>query len=234
MTILVIEHHETPSLAVVGDTFEECRIDTQTVWGHRNDPIPDSPAGYTGLVLLGGAMSALDDTNYPYLVPLTRLIRQFAEGDVPVLGICHGAQLIARAFDAEVTLGGTLEFGFHDITPTAAGADDPVMGHMNPVQSLFEWHTDHYTLPGDAVQLASGKDYAHQAYRIGRATYATQFHFAVDRPLVDGWIASHAKADSEDWAPGHKTWLPKQFDEHLTASQEFCKKMTQRWLDLGR
>ena len=101
-------------------------------------------------------------------------------------------------------------------------------------QSLFEWHTDHYTLPGDAVQLASGKDYAHQAYRIGRATYATQFHFEVDRPLVDGWIASHAKADSEDWAPGHKTWLPKQFDEHLTASQEFCKKMTQRWLDLGR
>jgi GMP synthase (glutamine-hydrolysing) len=231
MTILVIEHHDTPSLGVVGETMAERRVDTHVVWGQQGDPIPESPNGYKGLVLLGGAMSAMDDSNYPYLVPLLRLIRQFADDDIPVLGICHGAQMIARAFDAEVKLDGPFEFGFHEIMPTDATADDPVMGHMLPVQGLFEWHTDHYTLPEGAVHLARGKDYAYQGFRLGRATYATQFHFEADKPLVDSWIGSYTDAD--DWAPGYEDWLPKQFDQHMDASKEFCAKMTRQWLDLG-
>ncbi len=232
MTVLVIEHHEEGSLGVVGDTLRDCGIDTQIVWGYRNDPVPDSPNGYTGMILLGGAMSALDDEKHPYFPSLIQLIRRFADEDKPLLGICHGAQMIARAFDAELTLGGPLEFGFHDIAPTEAGTEDPVLGHMKPVQGLFEWHTDHYALPEDAVQLASGRDYPNQGYRIGRATYATQFHFEVDRPLVDSWIAHYMDAD--DWAPGYKEWLPRQFDQHLEASQSFCREMIRRWLDLRK
>lgn len=232
MTILVVEHHDKNSIGVVGDTFDTHKIDTQVVWAQRGDPIPENPNGYTGLVLLGGAMNVLDDDQYPYFPTLVRLIRQFGENDIPVLGICHGAQMIARAYGAEVKLGGPLEFGFHDIMPTGVGVEDPVLGHMKPIHGLFEWHTDHYALPDGAVQLATGNDYPNQAYRIGRATYATQFHFEADRSLIDSWIDSHM--DTEDWAPGYKEWLPVQFEQHLEPSKAFCMEMTRRWLDLRK
>lgn len=231
MRILIIEHHDTPSLGVVGETLKSEGADTQVVWGEDGEPIPDSPDGYGGMVVLGGAMHALDDERCPYFPKLVSLIRDFTDQDRPVMGICLGAQLIARAFDGCARLDGPFEFGFHPVTPTDAGRTDPVVGHMSETQHLFQWHTDHYDLPPGAVKIASGEDYENQAYRIGRATYATQFHFEVTVPIVEGWLSHHLN-DMEDKAPGYQEWLPRQFDEHMENSRSFCRQMTQQWLQL--
>lgn len=230
MTVLVIEHHDAPSLGVVGETLKDQQVKTHTVWACRGEAIPVGHDGYDGLILMGGAMNVTDDDRYPYYAPLMDLIRNFHKNNVPVLGICHGAQMIARTFGAEVSLAGPLEFGFHEIKPTARGLDDPVVGHMTDPHYLFQWHTDHYTLPDGAEHLASGHEYPHQCYRIGPTTYATQFHFEIDRPLVESWI--RASPDLDRVAPGYAGWLPRQFDDYLNDSMDFCTGMTRRWLDL--
>ncbi len=231
MTVLVIEHHEEPSLAVIGETLENLGISTQTVWTARGDSIPEGPENYRGMVLLGGAMDVMDDDNHPYYRALMRLIGQFHDADKPQLGICHGAQMIARTFNARIKLAGPLEFGFVEVRPTTEGRSDPVVGHMEEPHNLFEWHTDHYDLPTGAVQLATGKTYSNQCYRIGRATYGTQFHLEVNQSLVESWISHYPEMAAR--APGYEEWLPEQFDAFLKKSMEFCTEMTRRWVDLA-
>lgn len=231
MRVLVVEQHDEPSIGVVGDTLRDLDIETQTVWGARGDPLPPDHRGHDGIIVLGGTMTALDDERCPYFPALTRLLREFSEAGKPVLGICLGAQLIARTFDAELKLGGDLELGFHAVTPTALAVDDPVLGVLDGPLPLFQWHTDHYELPPDAELLATGESYANQAYRIGRTVYGMQFHFEVTEPVVQGWIDT--TPGLEEQAPGCREWLPAQFAEYEKGSTAFCRVVTRRWVELA-
>lgn len=231
MRIAVIEHHENPSLGVLENVFRNAGAEIEIFWGARGDQVP-STADHDALVILGGAMNAADDERCPYFPDLVASIRDYAAKDRPVLGICLGAQLIARAFDADLQLGSTLEFGYHAITPTAEAETDPVLAALARPQALFQWHTDHYSLPAGALRLATNENYPNQAFRIGRATYGCQFHFEADRPLIEGWIATHS--DMYDLAPAYDEWLPTQFDDFEQGSVAFCQDAARRWLALGR
>ncbi|MDZ7841697.1 MAG: type 1 glutamine amidotransferase [Gammaproteobacteria bacterium] len=231
MRILVVEQHDQPSIGVVGETLGELGAAIHTVWGARGESPPRSHRNYDGIVVLGGSMTALDDEVRPYFPKLTDLIRDFAESAKPVLGVCLGAQLVARAFDADLQLGGELELGFHTVSPTPAAADDPVFRELNEPLPLFQWHTDHYDLPPGAELLATGERYRNQAFRIGRNVYATQFHFEVTEAMAQSWI--DLTPELEDEAPGCRHWLPTQFAEHGAASIAFCRAVTRRWIELG-
>jgi len=230
MRILVVEHHHKPSVGVIGETLHDLGFETVTVWCATGDSLPPCHAEHDGIVILGGTMTALDDDRCPYLPGLTRLIRDFADADKPVLGVCLGAQLIARAFDANIHIGGPLEFGFHVVTPTASATDDPVLRHLERPLSLFQWHTDHYELPPGAEQLATGENYENQAYRIGRAVYGMQFHFEVTEAQVQGQIDETPSLD--DQIPGHREWLLDQFAAYEQDSNAFCRNVTRSWAEL--
>lgn len=231
MQVLVVEQHDQPSIGVVGETLSELGVETRTMWGARGEALPRSHREHDGIIVLGGAMTALDDGQRPYFPALTRLIRDFAEADKPVLGICLGAQLVARAFDAELRTGGELELGFHTVAPTPAAGEDPVLGELDRPLPLFQWHTDHYALPPGAELLATGERYENQAYRIGRTVYGMQFHFEVTEPVVRSWIDT--TPGLEEQAPGCRDWLPAQFAEHGEASIAFCRAVTRRWIALA-
>jgi GMP synthase (glutamine-hydrolysing) len=111
------------------------------------------------------------------------------ERELPVLGICLGAQLIARALGAEVRAAPEKEIGWYDVTVTAAGRDDPVLGQLAPCEKIFQWHGDTFDLPSGAVHLASSAACAHQAFRYGDRIYALQFHLEVDEPLIERWLS---------------------------------------------
>ena len=157
-------------------TSTEFGADLVTVTPPEGDALPADAAGFDGAVVLGGPQSAADDGTSPYIPRLLDLMRGFADADRPILGICLGAQLLARAHGERVYQHSLMERGFKPVETTPAGADDPVMGSLGPVRHIMQWHYDTFDLPKDAVLLATGPDCANQAFRLGDSQYGLQFH----------------------------------------------------------
>lgn len=230
MRVAIVEHHDLPSLGIIESVLEEEGVAFDLFWGAKGDRIPDR-ATHDGLIVLGGAMNAADDRRCPYFPDLIDSIRDYTDEDKPVMGVCLGAQLIARAFGAELKLDRDFEFGFHNVSPTQHASDDPVLSALGREMPLFQWHTDHYTLPKGAVRMATNENYPNQAFRVGEATYGCQFHFEADRAQVESWIAQNP--DLDERVPGYEHWLPGQFDDYGEASIDFCRDLTKRWLSLA-
>ena len=145
-------------------------------------------AGYDGIIILGGPMSVDDVECYPNLATEIELICEALAASIPMLGICLGAQLIARALRAEVGPGPCKEIGWCDVSPTEAGATDPVLGHFRASEKIFQWHGDVFEIPNGAVCLASSPTCPNQAFRYRDNVYGFQFHLEVDERLIDRWL----------------------------------------------
>lgn len=117
-----------------------------------------------------------------------RLIEQALQKDLPVLGICLGAQLIAKTLGARVYENDEKEIGWYDVSPTVMARSDPVAVHFREREKLFQWHGDTFDIPEGAVHLASSPLCANQAFRYGPNVYALQFHLEVDEPMIERWL----------------------------------------------
>ena len=108
--------------------------------------------------------------------------------EVPFLGICFGAQVLAWSLGAKIRKAPVREIGYVPLRPLGAAADDPLLSHYADGDPVFQWHMDTFDLPDEAEQLATGDEVAAQAFRIGDRAWATQFHLEIDRPEIDLWI----------------------------------------------
>jgi len=188
MRVALVENTRITHHGQVGVALHEraALIDQHKPW--TGQPLPQTPEA-DALVVFGGEQAATDDHTHPYLPDLARLMQAYTDADKPVLGICLGAQLLARAFGGENQLGRTPEFGWTEVALTQAGREDPLLSVLPESFPIFQWHADTFTLPQGAAHLATSPSAAHQAFRIGRATYGTQFHFEASRPVVADWLA---------------------------------------------
>jgi GMP synthase (glutamine-hydrolysing) len=209
MRVLAVENYPKTTLGLVGEALNEAGAECRLLRTYAGDTLPVAPDGFDALVLLGGAQDALDDHGHPYLKAEADLARRFGEADKAVLGICLGAQLVARAFGAENILGRPIEFGWHEVRTTPAGKDDPVVSVLGEAAPLFHWHVDTFTLPPGAVRLAESDQTAIQAFRLGRAIYGMQFHFEAGTALVASWAEDFAH-EIEPYAPDWPVRHPQQ------------------------
>ena len=203
MRVLVVQNFENTGLGQVGTALEEAGAEIDIRNAHLGDALPATTAGHDAVVVLGGGQNARDDDKYPYIPALLGLMRDFAESDRAVLGICLGSQLLARAYGAENLIGAAPEFGWRMVSLTDAAKTDPVLAAAPASFPIFQWHDDTFTLPDGAVRLAASEVASNQAFRIGRAAYGVQFHFEADRPLVREWNKAFAGYLSErqpDWS----------------------------------
>lgn len=120
-----------------------------------------------GIVVLGGSMSADETERFPFLAQEQQLMREAVWRGVPVLGICLGAQLLARAMGAAVKPCGVPELGFVPVHPTPAAAADPLLSVFQGGDVVFSWHLDEFEPPSQAVLLLAGDVTANQAFRVG-------------------------------------------------------------------
>jgi GMP synthase-like glutamine amidotransferase len=189
MRVTIVENTRVTHHGLVGVALHEraALIDLHRPW--TGEPLPQAP-DCDALVVFGGEQTATDDDIHPYLPRLADLMAAYTAADKPVLGICLGAQLLARAFGARNHLGTAPEFGWIDVSLTAEGRADPVLSVLPDRFPVFQWHSDTFTLPEGALHLATSPAARHQAFRIGRATYGTQFHFEASRPVVADWLQS--------------------------------------------
>ena len=195
--------------------------------------IPSEVGDYAGLLVLGGPMSVHDTDKHPFLSDTMNLIRAFAAEDRPVLGICLGAQIIARTFGGEVYRMERLESCFHTLQVTPEGRRDPVFSALGAEVTSFQNHFEAVRNVQGAVPLATGGACPVQAFRIGRATYATQFHPEVTIDIVRDWIRKFGTTFTKD-EPRLLTDLDRQFAAHFARARSQCQALVRGWMALAR
>lgn len=189
---------------------------------------------YNGLVVLGGPMNVDDIETHPHLAVEVELIRQAAEQGLPILGICLGAQLIAKALGASVSANGGKEIGWHDVSPTPAAKDDLLFKDFATVEKIFQWHSDAFALPEGAVSLATSQTCRYQAFRYGTNVYGFQFHLEVDESLIERWLTvpEHCIELVEGGGQADPSVIRRETLLYLPHSQILSEQVFGRFIDL--
>ena len=144
--------------------------------------------GYDGLIVLGGPMSVNDSNRLPHLMTELKLIEDAMRRDVPVLGICLGAQLIAKTLGADVYPNREKEIGWYDVSPTEQAGNDPLLMALQKTEKIFQWHGETFDIPKSTSHLAFSSLCINQAFRYGARVYGFQFHMEVDEPMIHRWL----------------------------------------------
>ena len=184
---LAIENEDIADLAVAEEVFlaEGAPVEHVRLW--KGDDLP--PLEEAGAVIpLGGDMNADDVEAFPYLADERAYLAEAMRRDVPILGICLGGQLLARALGAPVTRAPRPELGFVPIRPTDDGRTDPLLSCLRDGDRMFQWHVDTFEVPAGATLLATGDEVRNQAFRAGRRAWGVQFHPEVTADELDRWL----------------------------------------------
>jgi len=155
----------------------------------HKDPLPLAD-DFDAFAFMGGTMSANDPL--PYLDDEARLIRDLAEAGKPVVGVCLGAQLIAKAQGARVYASPQKEIGWYTVDWTGEARHDRLFCSLSQPEVLFQWHSEMFDLPPGAVWLASSEVCRNQAFRIGDSMYGLQFHMEATPEMIVAWLREDA------------------------------------------
>ena len=141
------------------------------------------------LIVLGGPISVEEDDRYPFLSDEVEIVWRRLAAQRPALGICLGAQLMARALGARVRQMGRKEIGYAPLAINAAGQQTPIAEIGD--QPVLHWHGDQFDLPPDLPSLARTSACPHQAFMVGQHAMAWQFHLEFDARRIEQWLIGH-------------------------------------------
>jgi len=217
MKVLAILHGSNVPPGVLGEEAERRghEIDTWSLaWG---TPPPAPVDDYGAVMIFGGSMHADQDDRHPWLREENFFLQRLLDLHIPVLGVCLGAQLIAKAAHSDVSSMSEPEVGWVDVELTEEAADDPLFEGLPARFPSFQWHYYELTPPTGARVLARSECCA-QAFRLGDAVWGVQFHPEITRPILESWLAEAA-----DEVPGTADEFLSEFDRHAD-----------EWAELGR
>ena len=190
------------------------------------DPSAECRAGEANaLIFMGGPMSANDDL--PCLHREIKYIRDAANRGQMVLGVCLGAQLIAKALGARVYPNPVKEIGWAPVTFTSAAATDPLFSGLQSPEMIFHWHGETFDLPQGARLLARSDACAHQAFRLADRIYGLQFHLEVTPGMIAEWCR-----EDEACGDGREATTPIDPYQHAAHSANLADVVFGRWCDL--
>jgi GMP synthase (glutamine-hydrolysing) len=182
-TLLAIQHVPWEGPHRILEACGALRV--HTVKPLAGQPLP-SHDGVAGAVVMGGPMNVDEVERFPGLAAEREWLAEALRRELPLLGICLGAQLLAQALGAEVGPGEGPEIGFAAVEVSDPG--DPLLGGLAPNTDVLHWHSDVFDLPDGAQPLASSARTEHQAFRAGNA-WGVLFHPEADLALVEAWLA---------------------------------------------
>jgi GMP synthase (glutamine-hydrolysing) len=192
--IYVLQHHPVENLGSIADALEAAALAWQYVHVNDGQPVPASMKGAGGLIVMGGPMGVHQTDRYPWLRDEMRLIEDAMKLNLPVLGVCLGAQILAAALGAKVERNPNgKEIGWHLIRLSDSAKDDRLMRGLPATLTPFHWHGEIFDLPPGAVSLASSDKTPCQAFRHGDKAYGFQFHFEVTGKGVAAMAEAFAK-----------------------------------------
>jgi GMP synthase-like glutamine amidotransferase len=186
------------------------------------EPVPEGAAD--AVIVLGGAMHPHEEAQHPWLGSQRDWLRGLLSQDVPVLGVCLGAELLGQAAGGSVVQLASPEIGWEEARLTADAAGDPVFGELPPAFASLQWHSYAVEPPAGAPVLVRTPGSA-QAYRLAPRAWGMQFHAEVTPEIVEGWIAEAQATDAED---------VREAGVDLRVMRERTGREIEAWGELGR
>jgi len=187
MSVLILQHAEVEGPGLVEEELRREKIPCQVLILKPGAHFPNLD-DLTHIVILGGPMNVYEEDHYPFLKDEDLFIKEAIQRGKFVLGICLGAQLIAKALGARVTKSPIKEIGWYDVSLTKIGSMDPLFSHLPKTFSVFQWHEDTFEIPHSAILLATSSLVPNQAFRYGDNAYGLQFHIEVTQTMVREWM----------------------------------------------
>ena len=229
MRILAIVHQRDAGPGVFAEAVREAggELDEWTL-AERPQP-PADPLGYDAVLVLGGAMNVDEGERHGWLAEEKALLRELLAREVPLLGLCLGAQLVAEAAGAKPQRASRPEIGWHQVEVTPEGAKDPLLGPLTPSFEAFQWHSYEFPLPPGAVPLARS-EVCLQGCRIGEYAWALQFHPEVSRADALHWVEDY-EADPDAVRIGvDPAVLRPKTERKIDAFNQLGRTLCLRWL----
>ncbi len=226
MDVLAVIHGEKVRAGVFGDVVTERGHHLEEwslAWG---TPLPRPLDAYGGVLVFGGAMHADQDEHHPWLRDENFFLERLLDLHTPVLGICLGAQLLAKAAHASVHPASEFEIGWHPVELTEDAADDPLLRRLPERFDAFQWHYYTHGLPAGAVELARSR-VCTQAFRLGESAWGVQFHPEVTLDQVESWV------DEKDAVPVDGEALLIETRERMSAWNDLGRELCNAFVDVA-
>lgn len=225
--ILVIIHQPTSETGRVGQILTSYGYKLDIRLPSHGEPLPHHLDKHDAVIVFGGPMSVNDDNTLPHIRTELNWIPLVLESKKPYLGICLGAQLLAKVLGAKVSLHPQYmrEIGYFPITPTVEGKP-----YFNSLEYVYQWHNEGFELPAGAVLLATGKTFPNQAFRYGKNAYGLQFHPEMTGELMQRWLE---RGMEQLTLPGSQS-LKEQLHKHRlygTQGEKWLKTFLPRWIN---
>jgi GMP synthase-like glutamine amidotransferase len=229
MNVLALVHEEGPcsgvfaeAAAARGDEVEEWSV----AWG---TPPARALDEYGAVWIFGGVMNTHEEDDHPWLREENLLLQTLLDRRMPMLGICLGGQLIAKAVHAEITPVPVPEIGFQPVWLTPEAASDPLFAGLPERLMALQWHYYRFDLPAGAVRLAENP-VCPQAYRLGEVTWGCQFHAETTREDWLRWIAEWEALPGADRTGFDPDELRAEIDLYMDTWNELGRELATRFL----
>jgi len=195
--ILFIKHIEIEGPGTLGEFFRESGWKTKIVELDRSEALPPVDE-CEAIISLGGPMNVYETDKYPFLAAEENFLKEALRKESPILGICLGAQLLAKAAGAEIKKAGQEEIGWHEVGLTKEGTKDSLFKGLNKNLEIFQWHEDTFDIPRNGVLLATSNICDNQAVRISRHAWGLQFHLEITPEMLEVWLNYYPKDLDKD------------------------------------
>ena len=187
--VLILQHVASEGAGTIRDYMEAEKIPFRPVHLYANEPLPKTLDEVRSVVMMGGPMNFYEEEKFQFLKEEDLFIKKLIKENIPMLGVCLGSQLLAKALGAKVMKAGAPEIGWGDVEISEGGAKDPLFNELKSKKlRVLQWHEDTFELPKGAVHLAKSDIVQNQAFRYKDRFYGFQFHVEVDRPMLEDWF----------------------------------------------
>jgi len=222
--ILIIQHLTIEGPGLFKEILSSLGIKTVTIDFEKKMSLPNIN-DFRGIIVMGGSMNVYETGKYPFLLEEEKFLKQAIKKGLPTLGICLGAQMLAKVMGARIKKSPVKEIGFYDLSFTPLANADPLFLGINKDKlKVFQWHEDTFDLPKKAALIIQGDTCVNQAFRFDEYVWGFQFHPEITESLIADWCK-----DSKDPMVDEQAFL-QDYKKYKKEYKEQARLITENFI----